>query len=97
MIALALGGLLAWATLLGALAPFMSLSGYVQTVFLAPCHYRGPYWHAVELLELSCVDPPVIAFFAAAALLAWAGPSRRFFLALAVFNARLGPRTDASL
>ena len=66
MIALALGGLLAWATLLGALAPFMSLSGYVQTVFLAPRHYRGPYWHAVELLELSCVDPPVIAFFAAA-------------------------------
>lgn len=72
--AMAVGGLAAWAMLVAAPSPIMSLPGYVQTVFLAPRQYRGHYWEAVTLLSAVRNDAAGMVIFAASALLVGAGP-----------------------
>ena len=81
--ALALGGLLAWAALLAALTPIMSLPGYVQTVFRAPPRYRGHYWLVIVLLSQVRTDAYALSLFTMTALLVWTGPHRWFFVSLA--------------
>ena len=92
--AMAVGGLAAWALLVAALSPIMSLPGYVQTVFLAPRQYRGHYWEAVTLLSAVRNDAAGMVIFAASALLVGAGP--RPWSAAAIAPAPAGTASPAA-